>query len=529
MFHLGLTFINSKQRRVKCDEKRPACVRCTSTGRKCDGYANPVPPALAKKDDVRDWSSSRALSIQSSLRVAKQLSPDIQGTETERRYFHRFRVEALKGLTLHAAGDAFWERLVPQVAHHDEAVKHALVALGSAYQLRVQRDSSVATNETPGLEIFTLQQYNKAIQSLSQQMASSSRKRIEMTLLCCLVFVCLESLRNNRDGATVHLANGLKIIEQLPTSMLNDVRSQTASKVNSDQRYMSRSELRQLLECYGDLEFGTQVYSAYAKPVSAPHLYQTNSHDDDTSEDYKDLSHCHAALLNFGHRVFLRLWETLPHRGNKAFWSNPEQIRLHTQLLERARHLIWMVDRFMSGPSAPRQETNRTDYASGLLDRLHSKGLHFTIYCMPEDYTRRQLRQFEEQYREIVQMVEEVVGVFEGSSQPDRSENGGAKRETDKRPAVTLDNGILLGLHVALYGTSDRDTKRRAMDLLRRMKGRNEGMFNASDMLKVFQVLGADGHGSYANELLLDEPAGPCLGGAGGFLGFEARLAALKI
>lgn len=29
-------------RKVKCDETKPSCLRCTSTGRKCDGYA----PAL---------------------------------------------------------------------------------------------------------------------------------------------------------------------------------------------------------------------------------------------------------------------------------------------------------------------------------------------------------------------------------------------------------------------------------------------------------------------------------------------------
>ena len=26
---------------VKCDETKPACGRCTTTGRKCDGYASP--------------------------------------------------------------------------------------------------------------------------------------------------------------------------------------------------------------------------------------------------------------------------------------------------------------------------------------------------------------------------------------------------------------------------------------------------------------------------------------------------------
>ncbi|KAL2807765.1 hypothetical protein BJX63DRAFT_60948 [Aspergillus granulosus] len=33
--------ITCKIRRVKCDEGKPSCSRCVSTGRKCDGYASP--------------------------------------------------------------------------------------------------------------------------------------------------------------------------------------------------------------------------------------------------------------------------------------------------------------------------------------------------------------------------------------------------------------------------------------------------------------------------------------------------------
>src|SRR5271156_3905141 len=33
--------VTCKIRRIKCDEVKPACLRCTSSGRKCDGYATP--------------------------------------------------------------------------------------------------------------------------------------------------------------------------------------------------------------------------------------------------------------------------------------------------------------------------------------------------------------------------------------------------------------------------------------------------------------------------------------------------------
>lgn len=55
-----------KVRRLKCDEARPACLRCTATGRLCDGYG--------------------PLTIVS-------LPFDISGTEEERRSYHFFRLQ----------------------------------------------------------------------------------------------------------------------------------------------------------------------------------------------------------------------------------------------------------------------------------------------------------------------------------------------------------------------------------------------------------------------------------------------------
>jgi hypothetical protein len=43
-------------RRLRCDEEKPACKRCTSTGRICDGYvsANPVPGAQSSSSTSFD-------------------------------------------------------------------------------------------------------------------------------------------------------------------------------------------------------------------------------------------------------------------------------------------------------------------------------------------------------------------------------------------------------------------------------------------------------------------------------------------
>jgi hypothetical protein len=39
-------------RKVKCDEVKPSCNRCTHTGRKCDGYAPPPTSNVSKKSSL---------------------------------------------------------------------------------------------------------------------------------------------------------------------------------------------------------------------------------------------------------------------------------------------------------------------------------------------------------------------------------------------------------------------------------------------------------------------------------------------
>ncbi|TEY71535.1 hypothetical protein BOTCAL_0091g00200 [Botryotinia calthae] len=48
-WNIGLSEI-ATVRRVKCDEGRPSCQRCISTGRKCDGYEKESSDSPARSD-----------------------------------------------------------------------------------------------------------------------------------------------------------------------------------------------------------------------------------------------------------------------------------------------------------------------------------------------------------------------------------------------------------------------------------------------------------------------------------------------
>jgi hypothetical protein len=99
---------------------------------------------------------------------------------------------------------------LPQLSHSEDAIRHALLAVGS---LHAQYESRTIKGYDDAIisECFTVRQYNQAISILNAQL-SGTEVSVEVTLVCCLLFVCLECLGGNQEVALNHLHNGLNIL-----------------------------------------------------------------------------------------------------------------------------------------------------------------------------------------------------------------------------------------------------------------------------------------------------------------------------
>ena len=112
----------------------------------------------------------------------------------------------------------FWETLVLQASSTEPAVLHALMALGA-----VHRSSAVLTKYGPNSKDDTtnpdmrlaLQQYNKSIQHLNVHFERKDKSSLQVALITCMVFICIELLRSKFDIATTHLNNGLKLLHEM--------------------------------------------------------------------------------------------------------------------------------------------------------------------------------------------------------------------------------------------------------------------------------------------------------------------------
>jgi hypothetical protein len=262
---------------VKCDEGRPACQKCISSGRTCSGYgiwggggASSYEPVsglgllnnTATSKSKIPISRNKAL-LQNRKEVgAKARLPDPRVTERSlscdvanndylevavipkhatgvskfissgtRRYTlmsipipivevpgnlkERELLSLYQGYTANKLSglfpSEFWDLLLPQASYSEPAVLHAVLALTSAHQ-HDQINSIVGRLSTE--EQFTLQAYSRAISYLKPHFNLSHKVSLRVTLITCILFVCLEIVQRHHITAITHLSNGLELIKQ---------------------------------------------------------------------------------------------------------------------------------------------------------------------------------------------------------------------------------------------------------------------------------------------------------------------------
>lgn len=154
---------------MKCDEAKPNCQKCTSTGRKCDGYLSPQP-----------------LSNNSPSILIRSFAPEYQFTDSdqERQIFHFFCVETA-GILSGVFNPIFWTRLVLQAAHYEPAIRHAAMALGALHQ-----SSEMGLRD--GSSTFAMQQYGKAIRCLVKPIQEKQKQAADVALITCVLFISFE-------------------------------------------------------------------------------------------------------------------------------------------------------------------------------------------------------------------------------------------------------------------------------------------------------------------------------------------------
>ncbi|KAH6988856.1 hypothetical protein BKA56DRAFT_668063 [Ilyonectria sp. MPI-CAGE-AT-0026] len=173
--------ITCKIRRIKCDESKPACIRCTSTGRKCDGYVSARTPAAGPRSP------------------AKLACTEARAQE----FFYHKTVPELSGFF----GRPFWNTVL-QFSLTEPSIRHASVALATLHEVH-STPLSLTTTNRDSLK-FAIQSYNRAISTLRKR--ASDPASTPLVALASIIFTCFECLWGDPKAAAAHVTSGIGLL-----------------------------------------------------------------------------------------------------------------------------------------------------------------------------------------------------------------------------------------------------------------------------------------------------------------------------
>ncbi|KAB8301097.1 hypothetical protein EYC80_003008 [Monilinia laxa] len=86
-------------------------------------------------------------------------------------------------------GSNFWERIVPQSAHYQSAIRHAVIALDSIHELSERKTTILDVDKA-----FALEQYNFVIRDLLVPLSRNEKRDVDVCLIACILIASFEVL-----------------------------------------------------------------------------------------------------------------------------------------------------------------------------------------------------------------------------------------------------------------------------------------------------------------------------------------------
>jgi hypothetical protein len=176
MTFCGLLF--PRIRRKKCDEARPTCTQCHSTGRKCEYASAPTPQAALT-----------AQILQKTFRLVHFSPQNFTLPEEEVAHLEFFTNVGVNEFITFFEND-IWERITLQAAFNESCIRQAALAIGAMSRARHIHKFSLQTEEEAFK--YATKKYNLAIRELNKRVLEDEKKGWEIALLGAVFFVALE-------------------------------------------------------------------------------------------------------------------------------------------------------------------------------------------------------------------------------------------------------------------------------------------------------------------------------------------------
>lgn len=256
-----------ESRHIKCDEGYPSCNKCILRGYQCVYVASSRQrPQIRFVYYTSEWQSN--------------------SFPEEKRAIEFFRLRTAQDL-VSPFRTTFWSEQVILLAEHQPAVRHALVALGTAHEAFLCGQAPISD--------FVLRHYNKAINTIMIGAKTNHSQTEEAALLTSIIFASLEILRGCYHSAFKIVTSATNVLQE---RCVQDRKSMEAILPGIELRRLFMRLTYQVMDLSGS-EFDHHSYHHYENEVP------------ETFEDYRmamafleslycRMSHLHKTLDRLG-------------------------------------------------------------------------------------------------------------------------------------------------------------------------------------------------------------------------------------
>ncbi|CAP91722.1 Pc13g06530 [Penicillium rubens Wisconsin 54-1255] len=488
-----------KIRRVKCDEGRPACRRCVSTRRVCDGYGiwGGGGSPYGKPQSNRALSTYCTPVPAGNLSHEEQLCFDWLIRRTAKKFAGLFPSD-------------FWETLIFQASAQETAVRHAIIALSSAH--RFQGRYAAGPNQYD--ECFTLQQYNKAIQHLRINTTNNSYS-LRVALITCMLFITLEYMRGQYQMGNAHLQYGMKLLSDMSTPRPPSSMVPTILAPEEDFAYNA------LVDAYVRLG----IHSAMFGHMPSSHVYLVTKDPRTTSLPYtfNSLLEARRSLDDLLNRVHCLRRHYHDHHASQTPTSNQQM--LNTQSVLLADLSLWRKTYTVSVARLKTNKISGKDKTGYLLLRVHHEmATIMASVCLSPEGTESELR-FDTYTENFVRIMSGFLDIWKSWTATAFSEEDFFKLATapDDLKAIFQDFNTMSGFTIEMgyippvYYTALKcrvpRIRRQAVRALRAAPHR-EGVWNGSILADVLEeVIRVEEGNFYAGNVRVNSSVGQVLPG----------------
>ena len=414
--------ITCKIRKVKCDELRPICQRCLSTGRKCDGYAS------------RSKAGSRSPSTESAIVRVNSPTTYANLEQAEVQSFEFFIQRVVPGFS-RIVDNHFWHQLLPQLSHSDTDIWNAVITLSCLIQYPRYSAKISAYRDKKGPIMDeehrrALGWYSKSISGLQTRIKQATTLS-PTAVISCILYICIESLQDN-------IVEAIALYERAIAMMGMKTESGRAISPENQSESSLESTLRALLQNM------SVSHRLWLKGERTPDLSGTTFQS--LTDAREQLFGLIPAASNFVEQVITtRMYNIKDWTPSSELWS--QQRHLQTQL----QNWHSALDNLMKNPAS--LSIQNLDNAEESYHLLQVVWEHYNILvsvCFGK--TETAFDDFIPNFQNIVHHASHAL----------------AARKAEERPVYTFETGFVPSLFFVASKCRHPIIRRQAISLLRR-------------------------------------------------------------